>query len=89
MKNLVFYFACGRYVPRDNKELREFIVTKFNDITEKIIPFFEKYKIVGEKYKDFNDFCIVSQLMKNGAHLTSDGLDQICLIKQGMNKNRN
>lgn len=38
MKSLVSYLGCGRYVPRNNKDFGEFIVTKFEDVTEKIIP---------------------------------------------------
>ena len=38
IKSFVSYFGCGRYFPR--KDFGEFIVTKFEDITEKIMPFF-------------------------------------------------
>jgi len=65
-----------------------FHVTKFSDITEKIIPFFHKYSIVGVKALDFADFCLVAELMKNKAHLTLEGLDQIRQIKAGMNNER-
>jgi len=41
-----------------------------------------------EKLLDFQDFCIVANLMNNKTHLTSDGLNQIRLIKQGMNSYR-
>jgi hypothetical protein len=40
MKRLVFYFECGRYSLRKNKLAGDFEVTKFSDITQKIIPFF-------------------------------------------------
>jgi predicted GTPase len=65
-----------------------FIVKQFSDITEKIIPFFDKYKIVGIKSQDYQDFKKVAELMKNKAHLTSEGFDLICKIKEGMNKGR-
>jgi hypothetical protein len=55
MKSLVSYLGCGRYVPRNNKDFGEFIVTKFEDVIEKIIPFFKKYPIVGSKSKDYSD----------------------------------
>lgn len=33
-------------------------------------------------------FCLVANLMKNKAHLTSEGLEEIIKIKNGMNKGR-
>jgi hypothetical protein len=64
-------------------------VTKFSDIADIIIPFFKKHPIPGVKSKDFHDFCLVAELIKNKAHLTEDGLNQIRLIKAGMNTGRN
>ena len=55
---------------------------------DKVIPFFKKYPIIGVKALDFSDFCIVAELIKNKAHLTPKGLDEIRLIKLGMNKER-
>ena len=53
MKNFILYFGCGRLVKFDQKV--NFIVTKFSDIIEKIIPFFNKYSIVGVKALNYND----------------------------------
>jgi hypothetical protein len=44
---------------------------------EKIIPFFKKHNIIGEKSKDFADWCKVAELIKAKDHLTSSGLDEI------------
>lgn len=63
-------------------------VTKFDDITQKIIPFFKNYNILGEKEKDFYDWCKVAKLIKNKKHLTSEGLYEIRQIKAGMNRSR-
>ena len=58
---------------------------RFSDITDKIIPFFDKYSIEGVKAFDFADFKRAAELMKNKAHLTEDGLEEIRKIKGGMN----
>ena len=63
-----------------------FVVTKFSDITEKIIPFFDKYPLVGAKRQDYLSFVKVAELMQAKAHLTKEGLEQIKQIKVGMNR---
>ena len=50
--------------------------------------FFDKYPLLGVKSKDFSDFCIMANLIKDKAHLTQEGLNKIRQIKAGMNKGR-
>jgi hypothetical protein len=66
----------------------DFIVTKFEDLTDKVIPFFKKYSVTGVKSKDFLDFCSAAELIKNKAHLTKEGIEEIRKIKSRMNKSR-
>ena len=66
----------------------ELIVTKFSDINTKIIPFFEKYPLLGDKAKDFNDFKEIAKIMSNKGHLTLEGVSEITTIKPTMNKGR-
>jgi len=66
----------------------DFQVTKIADIIEKIIPFFDKYPILGEKAKDFEDFKRVALMIQSGEHLTLNGLEQIRPIKARMNTGR-
>jgi hypothetical protein len=84
--NVIEYLGCGKIY--QDKEAHIFKVTKLLDINEKIIPFFEKYPVLGVKYKDFIDWCTIAKLMKEGKHLTVEGLEQIRSIKAGMNKGR-
>jgi hypothetical protein len=67
-----------------------FVVEISSDILDKIIPFCEKYPIVGVKGLDFADFKKkkAAEIMKVGGHLTKDGLEQIRIIKAGVNKGR-
>jgi hypothetical protein len=64
------------------------VITKFTTISEKIIPFFESYPLVGVKKNDYLDWCSVARLMSNKAHLTQEGLNLIRTIKSGMNTGR-
>jgi len=59
-------------------------ITKFVDLTNKIIPLFEQ----GVKYLDFIDFCAVAKLMNEGKHLTIEGFNLIRKIKDKMNTKR-
>ncbi len=88
IKGLISYLGCGLYSPDSKGEGVDFVVTRLSDITEKIIPFFTKYKIQGVKALDFTSFCKVAEIMKNKGHLTESGLDEIRLIKAKMNKGR-
>lgn len=93
MESIVHNLDCGQVRKRkyiENKDnCVDYMVTKFSDIDQKIIPFFSKYKIFGVKSEDFNDWLKVGELIKNKAHLTDTGLEEIKRIKEGMNKGRN
>jgi hypothetical protein len=86
LRSLVYYLGCGNIYVDDSAV--EYRVTKFSDLTDKIIPLFQKYSIQGVKHLDYTDFVSVIELMKNKKHLTEEGLDQIRTLKAGMNKGR-
>ncbi len=81
MNSLVSTLECGKVFKRSNENMVDLVVTKFEDINKKIIPLFNKYKIEGIKYLDFQDFCKAIELVKNKAHLTKEDLKKICRIK--------
>ena len=88
LKSFIEYFDCGRYSPRSNQDVGDFNATRFSDVTNKIIPFLKKYPIVGVKALDFADFSKVAEIMQARGHLTEKGLEEIRLIKAGMNRGR-
>nr|QCW06966.1 hypothetical protein [Drechslerella brochopaga] len=63
-------------------------IIKTSDILNIIIPFFEKYSILGQKSLDFSDFKKVASLIQNKEHLTKEGFEKILNIKSGMNLKR-
>jgi hypothetical protein len=64
-------------------------MTKFSDIINIIIPFFNQYPLLGMKSLDFEDFKKVCLIMKTKDYLTSPSVvNQILKIKAGMNLNR-
>lgn len=66
----------------------EFRVTKLYHLTGVIIPFFNKYPIVGVKALDFADWCKAADIVKDKSHLSAEGLKEINLIKAGLNRGR-
>ena len=86
VKSLINFFSCGNAYK--DKNVYRYWVTKFLDLIDKIIPLFKKYLIIGEKSKDFYDFCKIVDMMKTKKHLTKEGLERICIIKTRMNTGR-
>lgn len=74
---LIEYLGCGNVSIRGEKEISDLKVTKFIDLKSKIIPFFKKYPLIGNKVLDFYDFCEAADIMMNKGHLDKDGLEQI------------
>jgi len=97
MNSLISYFNCGQ-IKKSKYSWLTFNVTSFSDINEKIIPFFNKYNVLGIKSQDFVDWCKVVELMNNKVHLTTvsrsfgygggSGLEEIRKLKGGMNSGR-
>ncbi len=63
-------------------------IINLSDIQKVVIPFFEKYPILGVKSLDFSDFCEVARMMEAKDHITQDGFNRILDIKAGMNRGR-
>jgi hypothetical protein len=63
-----------------------FEVTNLNAVIENVIPFFERFSFLSAKKKrDFAKFKQIVALMKDGAHLTANGIKQILEIREDMN----
>jgi hypothetical protein len=88
LENFIQFFGCGSYTIAEKSSVGTFGVKSFTDITEKIIPFFDEYPILGTKLKDYEDFKEASLLIKSKLHLTKEGLEKIILIKSRMNFKR-
>jgi hypothetical protein len=71
------------------KKSAQLQISKFSEINDKIIPFFNKYPILGMKSFDFIDFKKVCDILKTKDHLTSTSVfNKIIKIKSGMNLKR-
>jgi len=88
MNNIKNVLSCGfitKYSKRNTIVLK---ISNFEDVYYKIIPIFNKHKIIGVKLLDYLDFCLAAELVNKKAHLTLEGIEEIRKIKSRMNKNR-
>lgn len=88
MRSLIYYLNSFGGNVYEYGTVVEYTVTKFSDLTDKVIPFFQKYSIQGIKHQDFLDFVSALELINCKAHLTEKGINEIKKIKAGMNRGR-
>ena len=86
LKSLVDFFGCGQTY--SYKDYTEFRCQSFKDNYERILPFFNKYPIIGVKSQDFEDWTKVAKMIQTKVHLTNEGFDQIRLIRRGIKVDR-
>lgn len=78
---------CG-YVSEKggNPVCHVYCVDKIMDISQKIIPFFEDYPLIGEKYQNFQLFKQIVLGIQKKEHLTKDGFIRLAKIAFQMNR---
>jgi|SRR3989338_8589548 len=70
------------------EDLYRYVVRKREDLLKVIIPFFKKYPMQSSKQKDFEKFVQIVESVEKGSHLTIDGLREILLIAETMNRQK-
>jgi len=89
LAKIIDYLDCGSIEKVSTRPTAvTFVVYKFTDIKDKIIPFFCKYPLQGVKSLDYNDFCKIANLVITKEHLTLEGVKKIKSLKSGMNSSR-
>jgi len=84
----LYQLDFGRYKGYEDKKWRphcKLRVSNFQDISKKVVPFFEKFPLFGTKQKSFNVFAEVVKRMEKGEHLKEDSLEQIKLLVKQLN----
>lgn len=77
LEEVVKFWGCGRVDKYNNREVCEFVVTKIDDIVNIIIPFLDKYAILGSKHLNYIKFREAANIIKNKQHLTEEGFNRI------------
>ena len=63
-----------------------YTVSAQRDILNTVIPFFKQYPLQSaSKRANFEIFCQIANLVKEGKHLTVEGLEEIRTLKAHMN----
>lgn len=88
LNNISKFLNCGLIELSTSKKMARFVVNKFNDNMNKIIPFFEKYPLLSVKRLDFQDFCKVSCILKEKKFFNEEDILKIKIIKSNMNNGR-
>jgi hypothetical protein len=57
-------------------------VSNFTDISQKVIPFFQRYPLQAKKRLQFEKFCQAAELIRTKQHLTAQGIERIRTLKQ-------
>jgi hypothetical protein len=63
------------------------VVRNRQDLTMKVIPFFDRYTLHTEKRNDFESFKRIVVMMNSELHLAADGFEKIVSIAYSMNAN--
>lgn len=83
------YLGCGIIEKASTRpDGVNFVVSKFSDIKEKIIPHFQTNPLEGIKNRDLLDFVEVANIIEAKGHLTLEGVNKINSLKSGMNSCR-
>lgn len=89
LTKFIDYLGCGKIEKVSTRPIEvRFVVYKFSDILNKIIPFFQNSPLQGIKWLDYQDFCKIANIMENKDHLTQEGLKKVRSLKSGMNTGR-
>lgn len=73
MEYLVKYLGSGKIYNYLDKPAVSLEIYNFSDITNLIIPFFDKNPLLGVKLLDYRVWCKIAKLMIEGAHLKLEG----------------
>lgn len=78
------FFGVGK-ITKAGKDSITYRVRSVKDIVQVIIPHFDQYRLITQKYAYYVRFKQAVELMKDKKHLTSEGLLNIISIKASLN----
>jgi len=73
---------------RDHKPMASITVNQTDFLFDVLIPFFDNLIWLSKKEKDYKDWKLILNIIKQGKHFTVEGKELISLISKKMNNNR-
>lgn len=81
------FLHCGRIKPKSpTSNTMVLIVDNRRTIVEKVLPFFDEYRLLSKKKLDFKKFKLILGRMEKKEHLELSGLKEIIKIACSMNQ---
>lgn len=84
LEKIQSYFGIGKIITKDTRA--SFEVKNLKEISEVIIPHFELYPLISEKFADYCLFKSTVELLLRKEHLTKEGLIKIVSLKSSLNR---
>ena len=88
MKLFIPFFNGVGQVTASGGKMCQYRIRGMDDLERELFPFLQAYPLVSKKSIDYENFRVVHAMMRNGEHLTPEGLDKIRAIQMLMNRRR-
>ena len=86
LEGIKSHFGGLGSIKRNGKGTFSYRIESSEQISNIILPYFNKYPLITQKLGDYLLFREVVELMNNKEHLTYEGLNKIVSIKASINK---
>lgn len=80
-----YFDGIGSFCKGNNSTI-QYRVSLIDHLNKVIIPHFEKYPLLTQKWADYKIFKSIVELMDKKEHLTPEGLNKVLSLKASMNK---
>ena len=85
LESIRHHFGCGRlYHKGPNSKVMTYSVGRLTDLEDRIIPFFEKHRLIV-KEADFDTFAAIVRSMRRLEHRHPDGFNKLVKLAYTMN----
>jgi len=88
MERFIPFFNGVGQVTASGGSICQYRIRGIDDLESQLFPFLDTHPLVSIKSIDYANFKIVHAMMRNGEHLTSQGLEKIRTIQALMNRQR-
>lgn len=86
LKCIKAYFNGKGSIVKHGEDSLQYVITSIDQLSTLVIPHFDNYPLISQKYADYFLFKKAVILIRNKVHLSKEGLQEIVSIKTNMNK---